>query len=285
MNSDIDFSPWIGKSETEQGVVSAYPANCFSMTLDRDDPPFLEGSALPPGWHYFYFHELVALADTGDDGHKKRGDFLPPIPFPRRMWAGSKMEFSSPILIGEKVRKTVTIADIEIKDGKTGPLCFVTTKEEVFGEDGRLATLEERKQVYRDNPNPSSSKPKPKPEPATPVWSRTIQPDPVLLFRYSALTMNSHRIHYDKDYVRDIEGYPGLLVHGPLTMTLMLDLFRRELPNAAVTSFDLRAVSPIYDTMDFSVHGNPNEETQMCKLWAMSGEGALAMTAEVAYAL
>ena len=97
--------------------------------------------------------------------------------------------------------------------------------------------------------------------------------------------MNSHRIHYDKDYVRDIEGYPGLLVHGPLTMTLMLDLFRRELPNAAVTSFDLRAVSPIYDTMDFSVHGNPNEETQMCKLWAMSGEGALAMTAEVAYAL
>ena len=283
MSSDADFSGWIGKSETEEGIVSAYPANCFAMTLDRDDPSFVVGSALPPGWHYFYFHELVALADTGDDGHKKRGGFMPPIPFPRRMWAGSKMEFSTPLLVGEKVKKVVTIDNIEIKDGKTGPLCFVTTKEEVFGADGRLATLEERKQVYRENPGPNDSEPKP--APAAPVWSRTIHPDPVLLFRYSALTMNSHRIHYDKDYVRDIEGYPGLLVHGPLTMTLMLDLFRRELPNATITSFNLRAVAPIYDTTAFSVHGNPEEGDQICTLWAMTGEGALAMTAEVLYAL
>ena len=284
MSSDLDFSAWIGKSETEHGVATAYPADYFTATLDRDDPPFTDGDPLPPAWHYFYFHELVRLAETGPDGHRAKGHFMPPIPFPRRMWAASEMTFESPILIGEKIRKVITIADIAVKEGKSGALCFVTTTDEVFGEDGRLTTIEKRTQVYRDAADPIAPPPAHRPAPAEAVWSRTIRPSAVLLFRYSALTMNSHRIHYDKDYVRDAEGYPGLLVHGPLTMTLMLDLFRREMPDATIGSFNLRAVSPVYDTMDFSVHGGPGDDPGTAKLWAMPGEGALAMTADVNYA-
>jgi 3-methylfumaryl-CoA hydratase len=282
MSGETDFSGWIGKSETEHGIASAYAAEYFTLTLDRDDPPFGDGDALPPAWHYFYFHELVALAATGEDGHRAKGDFMPPLPFPRRMWAGSKMRFESPIRIGEKMRKVITIADIAMKEGKSGKMCFVTTTEEVFGEDGRLTTSEERTQVYREPADPNAPPPPPRPAPADAVWSRTVHPSSVLLFRYSALTMNSHRIHYDKDYVRDVEGYPGLLVHGPLTMTLMLDLFRRENPDATMKTLDLRAVSPVYDTMDFSVHGAPGEDGA-CKLWAMTGEGALAMSADITF--
>ena len=282
MSGETDFSGWIGKSETEYGVVSAHAANYFTLTLDRDDPLFVDGDPLPPAWHYFYFHELVALAATGEDGHRAKGDFMPPLPFPRRMWAGSKMTFESPIRIGEQVRKVITIADIAIKEGNSGKMCFVTTTEEVFGEDDRLTTSETRTQVYREPADLNAPPPPPRPAPGDQVWTRTIHPGSVLLFRYSALTMNSHKIHYDKDYVRDVEGYPGLLVHGPLTMTLMLDLFRRENFGATMTSLDLRAVSPIYDTMDFSVHGAPGDDGT-CKLWAMTGDGALAMTADVTY--
>ena len=282
--SDVDLSAWIGKSETEHGKVSAYPADCFTATLDRDDPPFKDGDPLPPAWHYFYFRELVKSSETGEDGHRAKGSVMPPIPYPRRMWAGTKMTFASPLRIGEDVRKVITIADIAIKDGASGPLCFVTTTEEVFGVHDRLTTTERRTQVYRDVADPDAPKPKARPAPAEPVWSRTIHPSAVMLFRYSALTMNSHRIHYDKDYVRDVEGYPGLLFHGPLTMTMMLDLFRREMPSAMITEFDLRAVSPVYDTMDFTVHGAPGDDAGTCKLWAMTGEGALAMTADVSFA-
>lgn len=282
MTVDMDFSRWIGNSETEEGYVSAYPADCFTATLDRDDPPFADGDALPPAWHYFYFHEIVKLSETGPDGHRARGRFMPPIPLPRRMWAGSKMTFASPIRIGEKVRKVITIADVTTKHGKTGALCFVTTTEEVFGADGRLTTREERSQVYRGLADPDAPAPPPRPAPAEAAWSRTVHPSAVMLFRYSALTMNSHRIHYDRDYVRDEEGYPGLLVHGPLTMTMMLDLFRREMPGATMKTLDLRAVSPVYDTMAFTVHGAPGEDGA-CKLWAMTGDGALAMQADVTY--
>ena len=281
MNGEASYSDWIGKSETEHGIASAYPANYFTLTLDRDDPLFAGGDPLPPAWHYFYFHELVALAATGEDGHRAKGDFMPPLPFPRRMWAGSKMKFESPICIGEKLKKVITIADIAMKDGKSGKMCFVTTTEKVLGEDDRLTTSETRTQVYREPADPNAPPPQPRPAPAAAQWSRTISPSSVLLFRYSALTMNSHRIHYDKEYVRDVEGYPGLLVHGPLTMTLMLDLFRSEMPDATMTSLDLRAVSPVYDTMEFSVHGAA-EDDGTCRLWAMT-DGALAMTADVTY--
>lgn len=280
--ASLDFSAYIGKSESQDGLVQPFAADYFTATLDRGDAPFRAGDALPPGWHYFYFHEVVPLAATGRDGHRATGHFMPPIPLPRRMWAGSKMTFESPIRIGEKVKKVITISDVAPKEGKSGKLCFVTTTEDVFGEDGRLTTREERTQVYREEADPNAPPPAPRPAPAEAKWSRTVHPTPVLLFRYSALTMNSHRIHYDIDYCRDVEGYAGLLVHGPLTMTMMLDLFRREMPDATMKTLDLRAVSPVYDTMDFTVHGALSGDNA-CMLWAMTGDGALAMTADVTY--
>ena len=283
MTDKMDFSDWIGKSETTESIIAPFPADYFTATLDRDDAPFAPGDALPPAWHYFYFPEVVKLRDTGRDGHRAKGHFTPPIPLPRRMWAGSRMTFASPIRIGEHVTKKITLSDVAAKSGKSGNLCFVTTTEEVFGADGRLTTSEERTQVYREEADPAAPPPAPRPAPAEAVWSRTVHPTTPLLFRYSALTMNSHRIHYDKDYVRDVEGYPGLLVHGPLTMTMMLDLFRRELPQATMKTLDLRAVSPVYDTMDFTVHGAPGAEAGTCRLWAMTGDGALAMQADVTY--
>lgn len=281
--AEMDFSRWIGRSEETQGFAAAFPADCFTATLDRDDPPFADGDPLPPAWHYFYFPEVVRLADTGRDGHRATGHFTPPIPLPRRMWAGSRMTFHEPVRIGEKLTKKITLSGVAPKEGKSGKLCFVTTTEEVFGGDGRLCTVEERTQVYREEADPNAPPPAPRPAPAEPAWSRDIHPSSVLLFRYSALTMNSHRIHYDRDYCREVEGYPGLLVHGPLTMTLMLDLFRRELPQATLKSMDLRAVAPVYDTMDFSVHGAPGDGDGSATLWAMTGDGALAMTADVTY--
>ena len=276
----MSYDEWIGRSVTEHGAISSYPADSFTVTLDRDDPRYEDGDPLPPAWHYFYFHELVPLAETAIDGHRIKGRFTPPVSLPQRLWAGSRMRFESPIRIGESVRKVVTITGISEKNGKNGPLCFVATTEKVLGDDGRLATVEERTQVYR---NPPKTPPKARPAPENPAWSRTIRPHSVLLFRYSALTMNSHRIHYDRDYVREVEGYPGLVVHGPLLMMLMLDLFRRERPDARVTSLDVRAVSPVYDVADFSVHGKPNDAANTCKLWTATASGALAMEADVVY--
>jgi 3-methylfumaryl-CoA hydratase len=278
------FADYIGKQEITESIVAPFQADYFTATLDRDDARFQPGDALPPAWHYFYFPEIVRLDATGRDGHQAKGHFMPPIDLPRRMWAGSTMTFDSPLRIGEKVKKVMTISDIAEKDGKSGKLCFVTLTEEFFGEDGRLTTTEKRTQVFREEADPNAPPPAPRPAPAEAAWSRTIHPSTVLLFRYSALTMNSHRIHYDIDYVRDVEGYPGLLVHGPLTMTMMLDLFRRELPEAQMKEFTLRAISPVYDTMDFTVHGAPGDADGTCTLWAMTGEGALAMQADVTYA-
>ena len=194
------------------------------------------------------------------------------------------MRFDRPVRIGEEVRKVTTIADVVSKDGRTGPLCFVTLVEEVFGSDGMLTTREERTQVYRSPPGGSVQKQVQRPAPSAPQWTRRIDPTSVLLFRYSALTMNSHRIHFDHDYVREVEGHPGLLVHGPLIMTLMLDLFRREMPGAVMTSLDLRAVAPIYATGDFTVHGVLDGEDS-CRLWAMTQDDSLAMTANAGFSL
>ena len=272
---------WIGRSTSADGLITASQADILSATFDRDDPPYRPGDAVPPGWHWIYFPEVVRLAETGPDGHPARGSFMPPVPLPRRMWAGSRMTFHQPLRIGEQVRKVSTIADVSPKEGKSGALCFVTTRHDISGEDG-LATVEEHTTVYRAAAAPGAPPPRPMPAPAEAIWRRTIDPTPVLLFRFSALTMNSHRIHYDRDYVTGEEGYPGLLVHGPLTTALLLDLFRREMPDAAMKNFAVRAVSPLYDTEDFTVEGAPGEDGTAL-LWALNHDGALSQSAEVEY--
>lgn len=275
------YDAWTGKQSATEALVTAYQADALTATLDRDDSPYKEGDAIPPGWHLFYIREVVKLRDTASDGHPKRGDFLPPIDLPRRMWAGTQATYHKPIHVGETIRNVTTIEAVTPKVGKTGPLVFLKLKHEISGEDG-VATTEFQDVVYREEAQPGAVAPEPPPAPAEAVWKRTIHPSPVLLFRYSALTMNSHRIHYDRTYVTEVEKYPGLLVHGPLTFTLLLDLFRRENSETALKSFAVRAVSPIYDTHDFTVEGVPGDAGE-ASLWALNNDGRLAMSAKATF--
>ncbi len=275
------FAAWIGKQSSTKALVTAYQADALTATLDRDDLPFKEGDEIPPGWHLFYIREVVKLRDTAADGHPKRGDFLPPIDLPRRMWAGTKATYHKPIHVGEKVCNVTTIEAVTPKTGKTGQLVFLKLKHEISGENG-VATTEMQDVVYREDAKPGAIVPEPPPAPGVAVWKRTIHPSSVLLFRYSALTMNSHRIHYDRTYVTEVEKYPGLLVHGPLTFTLLLDLFRREMPDTVLKSFSVRAVSPIYDTHDFTVEGATGEGGE-ASLWALNHQGRLAMSAQATF--
>lgn len=276
-----NWQGWIGKSQVADGDVVAWPPDVLNATLDRDDPPFASGDAIPPGWHWLYFPEVVRLTDVGADGHAKRGGFLPPVPLPRRMWASNRMRFHQPLRVGEKLSRVSTIADVSTKEGRSGPLVFVVVRHEISGDHG-LATVEEHTIVYRRRGESTAAKPALL-APDNPTWVRVIEPTPVLLFRFSALTMNSHRIHYDRAYTKDIEGYPGLLVHGPLVAIFLLDLFRREMLQATLKQFSIRVLAPLYDTAAFTIAGRSEDDGKTAELWVLNNEGALAALAEVEY--
>lgn len=268
---------WIGRSQTMSETIAAFPSTALAATLDRDDPAYTDGTALPPLWHWLHFLSIHKLEDSGYDGHAALGGFLPPVPLPRRMWAGSRLKWLAPMRIGRALRKVSTVVSVDHKAGRSGNLVFVKVRHQMF--DGDVLGIEEEHDiVYRAKPEPGSAAPAPSQAPDYSVFSRTISPDPVLLFRYSALTFNGHRIHYDKPFCTSSDGYPGLVVHGPLLATLMLDLLRRERPQAVVTAFDFRALAPVFDTHDFSVHGQPGDNGTV-KLWVRRHDGALAMTA------
>jgi 3-methylfumaryl-CoA hydratase len=270
---------WIGKQETLHDQVTRFPIAALSATLDRDDPPPAAGDPLPPLWHWLYFLPTARQSILGPDGHPARGGFLPPVPLPRRMWAGGRFTFHQPLRVDEPITRTSTVQDVTIKQGRNGALCFVLVKHEVSGANG-LALVEEHDIVYRDNPQPNEAPAAPKPVRADATWHRDIHPTDPLLFRYSALTFNSHRIHYDRRYVTETEGYPGLIVHGPLIATLLIDLLRRD-TNRPVATFRFRAVSPLFDIAPFSVHGAPDGDT--AALWARNPDGNLAMEAEATF--
>jgi 3-methylfumaryl-CoA hydratase len=271
---------WIGKAETVDDVVTATPYAALSATLDRtpERPP--PGTPLPALWHWLYFLPLYRQSEFGPDGHAQRGGFLPPIPLPRRMWAGSQLQFLEPLRIGDAVTRTSTIEDVTDKSGRSGALVFVRVRHEIRRRDEAPAALVEFHDiVYREAPKPGEVAPPPKPAPAQHAWERRWVPDDVLLFRYSALTFNSHRIHYDRRYVTTVEGYPGLIVHGPLIATLLLDLLRHELPEAEVARYEFRAVRPLFDLHPFFVCGEPHDDGKTFRLWARDHEGFLAMDA------
>ncbi|MBS0455070.1 MAG: MaoC family dehydratase N-terminal domain-containing protein [Proteobacteria bacterium] len=275
---DIDhLRGWIGRTEQLHDQATPVPPRALAATLDRDDPPASAGDALPPLWHWLYFLPIHRQSELGPDGHPRRGGFLPPVPLPRRMWAGSQLQFHRAISIGQSLSRTSRIADVRLKEGRTGPLVFVNVDHEIRA-DSELAISERHDIVYREFPAPGET---PRPAVAAPQdesWSRRIEPDDVLLFRYSALTFNGHRIHYDRRYVTEVEGYPGLVVHGPLIATLLLDLLRRQLPQASVKAFSFRALSPIFDVASFDVCGR-QDTPRLVKLWARNAQGGLAMEA------
>jgi 3-methylfumaryl-CoA hydratase len=279
---DPTYADWIGRTETRADTLTLAPIAAMSATLDRDDPPPAPGDALPPLWHWLYFLPRPLHRDIGADGHARLGGFLPPVPLPRRMWAGGRLRFHHALRAGDAVERSSRILQVSSKAGQSGALVFVTVLHEIRDAQG-VAIEEEHDIVYRDAPRPGAPAAAPQPAPADAAFSRDVVPDPVLLFRYSALTFNGHRIHYDRPYVTGVEGYPGLIVHGPLIATLLLDLLRRERPQARVTRFAFKAVSPLFDIHRFSVHGRPEADGRFA-LWARNHEGHLAMqaTAETA---
>ena len=276
---DIDHSAWIGHSETMQDTIGPTPVIALDATLDHPRRPVEKGTALPPLWHWLYFLPMHRQSEIGPDGHARRGGFLPPVPLPRRMWAGSQFEFHSPIRVGDAVERTSTIADVTAKQGRTGKLVFVKVRHEVRCNDAAdPALVEYHDIVYREAQRPGDVPP-PQKAPTGAPWQREIVPDDVFLFRYSALTFNGHRIHYDRRYVTEVEGYAGLVVHGPLIATLLLDLLRRQRPDADVATFSFKAVRPTLDLHPFRVNGAPQEDGTTAKLWAQDHEGWLTMDA------
>ena len=272
-----DLRGWIGRTDARADQVTPTPLAALAATLDRDEPFPQAGDPVPPLWHWLYFLPVHRASDIVADGHAERGGFLPPVQLPRRMFAGARFWFNRPIRVGETVTRRSRIADVRCKDGRSGPLVFVVARHEIGGRDG-VAVVEEQELVYRSGPVPGASLAAPEAAPNDPAWRREVRPDEVLLFRYSALTFNGHRIHYDRRYATDVEGYAGLVVHGQLVATMLLELLRQHVPGAVVTEFSFRAVRPIFDVAPFWVYGR-RETATGARLWAADAAGALAMHA------
>ena len=276
----MNLREWIGRSETVTDVATATPYAALSATLDRSAERPAIGTPLPALWHWLYFLPLYRQSEVGPDGHPQRGGFLPPVPLPRRMWAGSRLEFHAPLKVGDVLTRVSTIEDVTEKGGRTGPLVFVKVRHEIRRRNERdVALTEFHDIVYREAPKAGDVAPPPKVAPSGAAWERKWIPDDVLLFRYSALTFNGHRIHYDRRYVTGVEGYPGLIVHGPLIATLLLDLLRHQLPDARVARYEFRAVRPLFDINPFFVCGEPQPDGKTFRLWTRDHEGSLTMDA------
>ena len=270
---------WIGRSELREDNLVAAPVDRLSATLDH--PSSLAGPAgiLPPCWHWLYFHDAEPISGLGADGHPKRGGFLPPVPLPRHMWAGSRVTFLSPLMLGDVARKQSTIIDIRQRHGGSGALVFVTLRHEVFVND-KLVIEEIQDLVYRDG---DIARGKTLPAADEAQWHRKLTPDSVMLFRYSALTFNSHRIHFDRNYAIGEEGYSSLVVQGPLTATLLLDLLHRRQPAVTLAYFEFRAVAPLLEGSDLILQGRRDGE--LITLWALDADGNLAMEARARVAV
>lgn len=248
-------------------LLPPWPAQAMQGLLDRDPAGIREGDPLPLGWHWLYFRQPVRASRLGPDGHERRGAFMPDVGLPRRMWAGGELRALSPVRIGEPAELRSEIREVKEKRGKSGRLVFVTVGHAVH-QGGRACVEEEQVIVYREARQPrdvrghAQSIPRPDPQPADHAanpaadWTRTFTPTPVTLFQFSALTYNGHRIHYDHPYATESEGYPGLLVHGPLTALLLLDAARRH-GGAPPTSFRYRALAPLFADEPITLVGRP----------------------------
>jgi 3-methylfumaryl-CoA hydratase len=280
MDIDLDhLKTWIDRSESRSDLISTTPVQGFAALLDRDEPEPSNGTPLAPGAHWLYtVLPIPRQSALGADGHPKRGGFLPPVSLPRRMWAGSRIQFRQALRVGDVLERRSTIVDVNGKEGRSGTLVFVKVRHEI-GNGRELALVEEQDIVYRDEIKPGTPTAPAQAAPAGQDFARTITPDPTLLFRYSALTHNGHRIHYDQPYATKAEGYPGLVVHGPLIATLLLDLVYRQRPEAVVDTFTFRAVKPLFDIAPFEVCGRDTGDGRTLQLWAKGTDGALAMEA------
>lgn len=285
-----------GPTETTE-TIAAGPAVALSGLLDREPAVTAPGDPIPPLWHWLYFLDRPATSELGSDGHPAAGHFMPPIPQRRRMYAGGRASYTGAFRFGDQITRRSELADATVKQGRTGELLFVTVRS-VFTRAGAVIATEEQDVVYRSGPPAAGGSAGPRgPSEAAGLatggsaglrgfngaagpapWQIQIVPDPVLLFRFSALTYNAHRIHYDADYATGVEGHPGLVVHGPLLALLCFELPRRQAPRQRVTQLSFRARSPVYVGQRCTVTGGPRDDG--CAMQVAGPDGAVALTAE-----
>lgn len=277
MTLDINtLRGWIGRTDVQAETVSPGATRALAAMLDRDPTELDADTVADAAAHWLNYFPPARQSDIDIDGHPRRGGFLPPVPLPRRMWAGSQVDYLAPLRVGEPLRHVSHIEDVRLKEGRTGPLIFVKMRHEISGAAG-LAVSELQDIVYRDMPTAGEVGAPPAARTDEEVC-RTVVPDPVLLFRYSALMFNGHRIHYDRPYAMDVEGYPGLVVPGPLVATLLLDLVRRHWPSRPLRRFAFRAFSPVFDAAPLELCARVGEDGEIV-LWARDANGRLAMDA------
>lgn len=269
----------IGRKKVDHDVVSAAPAAALALIFGRPQDAPDQSDLMQPGWHWAYFWAMSPRASLGLDGLPTEDAVMPKMPFPRRMFAGANLSFHAPIRIGQGIRRETELTDLSLRAGSSGELIFATTTMRIFGPEG-LAMVDERHGVFRAEvpAGAKSAVPKRETPPDNLPWRRTIEVDVVTLFRYSAVTFNPHRIHYDRPYATGVEGYPGLIVHGPFVQQCLLDLIRDHNPGRCIASFNMRARAPLFDTAPFSLVGRPTG-ANACEVWAVTPEGTIAMSA------
>lgn len=267
----INAEEWIGRSDTAFDYVARGPFDRLAAMLDRPHE-----RDVPPMGHLLCFPPMAPQAEMGVDGHPLRAGIVPPIDLPMRMAAGSRVTFHQPIPFGIEVKRVATIANVSEKTGRTGRLVFLTVRYDIFADD-TLCVTDEMDVVFRDKSG--NAQPLAPGERREAQVSRTIEPTAALLFRFSALTYNAHRIHYDRDYAVKDEGYPGLVVHGPLLATLLVDHFRRHRPGDTLTAFTFQARRPVFDLAPFTV--NLVDTPTGADVWAADGDGYVAMSGKI----
>lgn len=275
------FEAWIGREEEKSERILASVVETMAATLDLERAP-VAGDALPPGWQWLFFNPKARRSALGVDGHPARGGFLPPVELPRRMWAGSRIRYLAPIPVEADATKHSKILKVEEKTGKRGSLCFVTVEHTTI-VNGKVCIVEEQDIVYKEATPPSAAPaPTPARHEAVAQWSQDFTPDTTLLFRFSALTFNGHRIHYDQPYVTGVEGYPGFIVHGPLMGMVQIELARRSNPGRTPASFEFRALAPVYAGASFSVHAK-RESDGSVSTWIADRNGGLAQQGKATF--
>ena len=270
--SPQDLRQHVGRRAISTDVVTPGPANLLRLAFGRPEPELRPGDPLPPGWLGLYFLPKFRQDELRPDGSPLDAGVVPPMPLPRRMFAGERLRFHEPVRIGEEL-------------SGTGTLVFATVIHRVYAPGG-LALEEERRTVFREEIRAGERNQAPRREdaPVDVPWRRRVVPDPILLFRFSALTFNSHRIHYDRAWAMDVEGYPGLVVHGPLTSTLLVDFARDHNPGRVFRTYTTQARAPLFDTAPFELRGRPSADGGGAELWAVTPEGTVAMSAQVEFA-
>ncbi len=278
------FKSFIGKSETATDLVTASAMVKFAATLGLPDPSLEKGSAIPPGWYGGFFPASHRPDKMRTDGQASGGSIVPPIPLPRRRIGGTRVSFHEPLRIGDEITRKTEIADIQIDDGPNGAQATVVERNSLSTNRG-LCVVEERDMVLLSEARAEAA-PKTSPKvPPNAQWQQTIEPNAPLLFRFSAIRFNSHRIHYDREYVTKVEKLPGLVVQSSLISQLAMEMCRRELPAKRMTHFDFQNLRSVYDTGGkFNISGTPNPEGTSAALWALDGQGNVAMLATAKFA-